>query len=297
MYLCYIDESGTSAIPGNTSHFILAGISIPVWHWRDSDTSIRAIKDRYDLKGKEIHVAWILRKYFEQSLIPMFEDMGYDQRIYEVQKYRNSELLRLQRNGKNKQYKQTRKNYLKTESYIHLTHEQRLSFIEEIAHEVSGWGYARIFAECIDKIYFDPGRSPQTVDEQSFEQVISRFEQYLENTKTSKQQKNYGLIIHDNNQTVAKKHTDLMKKFHQSGTFWTNINNIIETPLFVDSELTSMVQISDLCSYSIRRYLENNEDVLFNAIFKRADRINKKVVGIRHFTDRSCSCTICESHK
>ena len=31
MYLCYIDESGTSDIPGNTSHFILAGLSLPIW--------------------------------------------------------------------------------------------------------------------------------------------------------------------------------------------------------------------------------------------------------------------------
>ncbi len=29
MFLCYIDESGTSNIPGNTSHFILAGLAIP----------------------------------------------------------------------------------------------------------------------------------------------------------------------------------------------------------------------------------------------------------------------------
>ena len=33
MYLCYIDESGTSDIPGNTSHLILAGLSLPIWHW------------------------------------------------------------------------------------------------------------------------------------------------------------------------------------------------------------------------------------------------------------------------
>lgn len=223
--------------------------------------------------------------------------MSHEQRIYEVKKYRNNELLRLQREGKHKQYKQTKKNYLKTEPYIHLTFDERCSFITELTKEVSNWGYARVFAECVDKIYFDPSRTSQTIDEQSFEQVISRFEQYLESTKTKEQQKNYGLIIHDNNQTVAKKHTSLMKKFHQSGTFWTNINNIIETPLFVDSELTSLVQISDLCSYLIRRYLENGEEKLFKLIFKRADRKRNIVVGIRHFTNSSCSCIICEKHK
>lgn len=297
MYLCYIDESGTSAIPGNTSHFILAGISIPVWHWRDCDRDIRKIKDRYSLRGSEIHVAWILRKYHEQSLIPGFDKLSYDERIYEVKKIRNSELLRLQKSGKHKQYKQTRKNYKKTESYIHLTHKQRASFIQKVADKVSSWGFGRVFAECIDKVYFDPNKTNQTIDEQTFEQIISRFEHYLEITTPHNSRKNYGLIIHDNNETVAKKHTDLMKKFHQSGTFWTNINNIIETPMFVDSQLTSMVQIADLCSYSIRRYLENGEELLFKLIFKRADRKDSIVVGIRHFSDFSCSCIICKSHK
>ncbi len=297
MNICYVDESGTSSIPGNTSHFILSGISIPVRYWRDSDVSIRVIKDKYELRGKEIHVGWILRKYHEQSLIPNFEKLNYSNRITEVKKYRNGKLLELQRTGENKRYKQTRKNYKKTESYIHLTYDQRVAFVKEVAFEISKWGYARIFAECIDKLFFDPDRSQQTIDEQAFEQVISRFETYLEITKSQHQRKNYGLIVHDNNQTVSRKHTELMKKYHQSGTFWTNINNIIETPMFVDSELTSMVQISDLCSYAIRRYLENNEEELFKSIFKRADRKSQIVVGIRHFSIPSCSCIICKSHK
>ena len=57
-----------------------------------------------------------------------------------------------------------------------------------------------------------------------------------------------------NNETVAKRHTDIMKKFLQTGTLWTQINHVIETPMFVDSQLTGMVQLADLCAYSIRRY-------------------------------------------
>ena len=46
MYLYYTDESGTSDIPGNTSHFVLAGVSIPIWHWRDADGEVIAIEQR-----------------------------------------------------------------------------------------------------------------------------------------------------------------------------------------------------------------------------------------------------------
>ena len=297
MYLCYIDESGTSGIPGNTSHFILAGISIPIWHWTDCDAELRAVKRRYDLVDAEIHTAWILRKYLEQSKIPKFDSLRQFDRRSEVEKRRRAELLRLQRCGNSKSYRQAKKNYEKTAEYVHLTLAQRRQFILDIADCVSKWGFARLFAECIDKVHFDPIRSPWTVDEQAFEQVVSRYEQYLQVTESSDNpHKNYGLIIHDNNPTVEKKHTQMMKQFHRDGTLWTSISRIIETPLFVDSELTGMVQIADLCSYAIRRYLENGETELFGKVFERADRRKDVVVGVRHFSDRKCDCEICKVH-
>lgn len=122
---------------------------------------------------------------------------------------------------------------------------------------------------------------------------MSRFEQYLKTIPGG----SYGLLIHDNNETVARKHTALMKNFHEQGTLWTDIKNIVETPLFVDSQLTSMVQVADLCAYALRRYLENNENDLFDLIFQRADRRGKTTVGVRHFTNSSCSCKICSAHK
>jgi len=84
MYLCYIDESGTSDIPGNTSHFILAGLSVPIWHWKDCDREIEAIKRNYSLKNLEIHVAWLLRPYLEQTRIADFKSLNYMQRRFEV---------------------------------------------------------------------------------------------------------------------------------------------------------------------------------------------------------------------
>lgn len=47
MHLCYIDESGTSDIPGNTSHFVLAGLSIPDRYWKTHDIQVEEIKETY----------------------------------------------------------------------------------------------------------------------------------------------------------------------------------------------------------------------------------------------------------
>lgn len=298
MYLCYIDKSGTAHIPGNTSHYVLTGISIPVWHWHTCDKDINDIKQKYGLVEMEIHVAWMMREYREQHKITDFKSMDNSQRRYEVEKIRKTQLLAFQQAGSSKknQYHQTRKNFRKTNAYIHLTHEERRNCVSEIAKCVSSWGFARLFAECIDKIHFDPAMATLTVDEQAFEQVVSRFEHHLRNMDSRTENKLFGLLIHDNNETVSAQHTQMMKQFHKKGTFFNRIDHIIETPLFVDSELTSMVQIADLCSYALRRYLEKGEEDLFDLVFSRAERKDGRVVSVRHFSDESCSCKICDAH-
>jgi hypothetical protein len=293
MYLCYIDESGTPQIPGNTSHFILTGISIPSFHWKDCDRDIFRLKKKWRFEDYEIHTAWMLRPYLEQDKIPDFEKLDYVNRRTAVLKYRQNELYRLQKN-KPKTYHQIKKIYRKTEPYIHLTRDERKLVILKFSEIIGEWGFARLFAECIDKIHFDPNLTNQSVEEQAFEQVVSRFEHYLQNIS---KERGMGLLIHDNNPTLSKRLTDLMIVFHKKGTLWTKINSIIETPLFVDSQLTCMVQAADLCSYSLRRYFEKGEDELLKNIFKRADRKGTRVVGIRHFTDETCACMICSSNK
>ena len=297
MHLCYVDESGTPDTPGNTSHYVLAGLSIPVWHWRDSEKQIYSLKQKYSLQDAEIHSGWLARKYLEQNRIANFSKLDSSKRRYEVEKYRRTELLNLQKTHKQNLYRQTKKNYRQTEDYIHLTYQERIAFLEDIAKMIGNWGYARLFAECVDKIHFDPKRTKKSVDEQAFEQLVSRFEQFLNSIQVFQQPKLYGLLVHDNNETVAIRHTELLKSFHRNGTLFTQVDNIIETPLFVSSELTSMVQLADVCAYSLRRYVENGEERLFDHIFKRADRRQDVVVGVRHFTNVACICKICSSHR
>lgn len=117
VYFCYIDESGVPQIPGNTSHYVLAGLSIPIHQWKFCDSQIEAVKSRFGLSGKEVHTAWIARSYLEQSRVPGFEMLDRPTRVYEVRKQRTAELLRLQKSGNPKQYKQVQKNYRKSEQY------------------------------------------------------------------------------------------------------------------------------------------------------------------------------------
>jgi hypothetical protein len=229
-----------------------------------------------------------------------FDKLSDQDRRRQIDALRTAELLQLQRKkqGRN-QYQQARKTYKHTDPYLHLTLAERVNFLRTVADCVGAWPHAKLFTECIDKVHFVTMKNPVSVDEQAFEQVISRLEAYLENTKPKgSTEPNFCLVIHDNNQTTALKHTKLMIRFHRKGTFFRGIQNIIETPLFVDSALTGMVQIADLCSYAIRRYAENGEIDLFQRVFPIADKNPRGiVVGARHVSKLACTCLICVAHR
>ena len=282
---------GTHPILSSLAYPYQSGIGVT------QDREVAAIATRYGLGGAELHTAWLLRPYLEQRQIPRFDQLDWAARRSAVDRLRNAHLLQLQQQQQQKKaYNQARKNYRHTTQYIHLTYNDRVQLVQKFADTIGSWGFARLFAECINKVYFDMNRTGRSIDEQAFEQIVSRFEQYLQRTENLGQ-KNYGLLVHDNNQNVSLKHTALMRDFHKKGTLWTTIERIIETPLFVDSKLTSMVQVADLCGYALRRYVENNEQDLFRRIFPRADRVGPTAVGTRHFTDLACTCEICAAHR
>ena len=179
MILAYFDESGTPEIPGTTSHYVLAALAIPVSKWGSCEKGVRLVKQKYQLTNAEIHTGWLMSPYLEQRKIQGFDQLDYAARKHEVRKFRNAELLRLQKENV-KQYHRSKKNYIQTQDYIHLTYEERKGLVTELAALISSWSGVRLFAYCIDKLHIDTGRFQQPPAEMAFEQIISRFEYYLD---------------------------------------------------------------------------------------------------------------------
>jgi hypothetical protein len=152
------------------------------------------------------------------------------------------------------------------------------------------WPQVRIFADAISKPEFNQGRfSPY---EMAFEQIVSRYQTFLD------KQGCQGIIASDNDATAAPRLTSLSREFHKDGTLYKDIPNVVETPFFVDSALTSMIQMADLCAYSLRRFFENAEDRLWALVEARVEQANDAMVGVRHYTGkRICACKICLAHK
>lgn len=285
MYICYVDESGTVELSGSTDHFVLVGLAIPVDTWKAKDQSVSAIKSKYGIEEEEIHTAWMLRDFPEQASIPGFDTLTWKDRANAV---KGARLLKLSKVSSLNQRRALVKNYQKTDGYIHLTRTQRVACIEELADLVGSWGDARAFGDAHSKRHVN---GTAHFDE-AFAQIVTRFNSYLHNTSSG-----LGMLVQDQNETVSTRLTLAMRQYHSTGTLWRKIDHIVETPLFVNSHLTSMVQLADLVAYSTRRFFDNGETNLFNRIKHRYDRHKGFLVGLRHFTGPfQCRCDVCLDH-
>ena len=299
MFICYVDESGTVNLKDQSKHFAYLGFAIPAETWKEKDQQLNFIKDEYHLKDVEIHTAWMLRPYFIQEKISKFDDLSYEERKKSAKVEWEKQIAATAVLKTEEQRKRQRKEFRMTLPYLHLTRQERKQVITRLAKVVGDWNDSRAFCEVVKKEKYDPTKSRLGgVYEDAFQQVVTRFESFLSNKSKNDEKKILGLIVADNNESLNNKLTETMRKFHLVGTAWKNVDHIIETPLFVDSQLTSMIQIADLISYAVRRFFDNGEDELFNLIYHRFDRVKTKVVGIRHYTPgETCSCKVCKDHE
>lgn len=285
MYICYLDESGTIEAGSSSSHFVLLGCAILATTWKAKDVEVAGLKAQYGLENAEIHTGWMLRPFPEQNAVPDFAMLNRTSRRKAVLGVRAMNLARPRTNSAQKEII---KNYRKTESFIHLTFAERIRFLEILAELVGNWSDCRLFADAHDKRC----SFGDIAFEHAFEQIVTRLNTFLAQAAGET-----GILVQDHNETVCKKLTEKMREFHRRGTLWSSIENIVETPLFVDSQLTSMVQIADLCAFATRRFFEKGETRLFDRVYDRFDRHRGKLVGLRHYTGvQHCLCRVCIDH-
>lgn len=298
MYICYLDESGTDQLGSGTSHFVYLGLAIPAVTWKAKDRQISTVLAKYGLQEAEIHAGWIARRYIEQERVPDFEKLDHAARRAAVETERQKWLIKTAALKSKPILDNLKKNLRKTAAYVHLTVAERTKLLRELADLVGGWRDARLFCEACDKVSYGGKQPAIPLYEEAFTQLVSRFQAFLMHKGTRDNTDLFGLLVHDNNETVSRRLTEMMRRFHEAGTLWRNIDRIVETPLFVDSQITAMVQLADLCAYATRRFFENHETDLFDRFHPRFDRTGKRVVGIRHYRHLSkCSCRVCVEHR
>ncbi len=291
MFFLYLDESGS-----NTTHFVLLGLAIPALSWRNKSAQVAKIKDTFQLSGQEIHTAWMRRQYIEQNKTTDFESLNHEDRRSAVESKQRSALHWLSTTANRKKITSKKTEIKKIRNYIHLTLSERRECIKQLVDLIGTWTDSRLFAEVIEVKEYNLQIDPY---ENAFTNVISRFDNFLRKISKGAPTEYRGIVVHDSNKVVQHRLKDLMKEFHQKGTIWTEYTRIIETPFFVDSELTQMIQMADVCAYTTRRFFENNETDLFDRTYDRFDRLPKRgtLTGLRHYTGkRICGCRVCKDH-
>jgi hypothetical protein len=98
---------------------------------------------------------------------------------------------------------------------------------------------AHIFACAIQKKAF-PNHDPV---ELAFEDLCQRFDTFLARQRT-RGDRDRGLVILDRTtrETSLQK---LSREFRKAGTRWGSLKNIADTPFFVDSKASRLIQIAD----------------------------------------------------
>ncbi len=150
----------------------------------------------------------------------------------------------------------------------------------------------RLFACAIHKDSF-LGEDPV---ERCFEDVCKRFDLFL-NRRNSEGDRQRGLLILDRT-TRETTLQGLSREFRSVGTRWGVVKHLADTPFFVDSRASRMIQVADLVAYAVFRRYNAADSQYFDLIASRFDSVENVVHGLAHLTkQRNCMCPACLSRR
>jgi hypothetical protein len=172
--------------------------------------------------------------------------------------------------------------------------EERIGVIKQVLGIFAkSYQSARAFACAVHKDSY-LGRDPM---EMAFEDLCSRFDLFLKRLYASGDRQK-GIIILDKTsyETSLQK---LSRNFRTLGTQWNVIRNLADTPLFVDSKASRVVQLADHIAYAVFRRYEHGDSSYFDIISNRFDAEDGRIHGLCHLHNQTqtCMCPACMSRR
>jgi hypothetical protein len=151
---------------------------------------------------------------------------------------------------------------------------------------------ARAFACAVRKDCY-----PQDPVQLAFEDLCSRFNIYLGRLQAQGDRQR-GIIILDESthETTLQR---MAREFRTLGTQWGVIRNLAETPLFVNSRASRLVQLADHVAYRVFRRYNAADARYFDAIASKFDSVDGVAHGLAHkqTNNPSCMCVACMSRR
>ena len=152
---------------------------------------------------------------------------------------------------------------------------------------------ARAFACVVHKASF-PDRDPMEI---AFEDLCSRFDLYLQRMRASGSPQR-GLVILDKSahETTLQQ---MSVEFRTLGTRWGVIRHLADTPLFVDSQASRVIQLADHVAYAVFRRFQSGDAQYFDLISQKFYAEDGVVHGLAHkeLGVPQCMCIACFSRR
>ena len=157
----------------------------------------------------------------------------------------------------------------------------------------NAYGTARAFACVVHKGSF-PNRDPMEI---AFEDLCSRFDRYLQRLRVAGDPQR-GLVILDKS-TYETTLQQMSVEFRTLGTRWGVIRNLADTPLFVDSRASRVIQLADHVAYAVFRRYQSGDTQYLDRIASKFDSEDGVVHGLAHKepSNPQCMCIACLSRR
>jgi hypothetical protein len=177
-----------------------------------------------------------------------------------------------------------------------MSREERRAIIKEVLRVfASSYRWAKAFACAVHKPSY-PNHDPMEI---AFEDLCSRFDMMLGRLR-DEATSHKGLIILDES-TYETTLQRLARDFRTLGTRWNNvIRNIVDVPLFVDSQASRCVQVADHVAYAVFRRFESGDTNYLDPILSRFDYDGRIFHGLSHKHAQrmpGCMCPACLSRR
>lgn len=157
----------------------------------------------------------------------------------------------------------------------------------------SSYDTAKAFACAIHKSSF-PGQDPV---EKAFEDLCSRFDLYLSKLRDSGDRQRGLLILDDSSHETSLQ--NMARDFRTLGTRWGVVRNLADTPFFVDSRASRLVQMADHVAYATFRRYQAGDTQYFDIIAQKFHSEDGVIHGLAHkeIGKPNCMCIACLSRR
>jgi len=153
--------------------------------------------------------------------------------------------------------------------------EQAIKDALQLAIASQSFNNVRLFGSVVNKSKLS-GVDPVF---QSFEQVTSRFDMFLQRRHTKYNDTQRGIMLCDESSAENRIQT-LAREFKYNGHSFGKTRNYSEVPVFLNSKASRLIQLADLVAYAMFRHYELGDSQYFDIFKNRFDSDGGIVHGL-----------------